>query len=77
MICDVELEMQGILIKSVDDNQLEGAVEAPRRLAAIEESLHSPEEGDDSTLIKLVRTNNVVMSLGWADSGHQYLLGTH
>lgn len=72
MICDLDLEMQGILIKSVDDNQLEGAVEAPRRLAAIEKSLYSLEEGDDSTLIKLIRTKNVVMSLGWADSGHQY-----
>lgn len=35
-----------------------------------------PRGGDDSTLIKLIRTKNVVMSLGWADSGHQYWLGT-
>lgn len=44
MICDLDLEMQGILIKSVDDNQLEGAVEAPRRLAAVEKNLYSLEE---------------------------------
>lgn len=73
----MEEEMQGTLVKSVDDNKLWGAVKALRGLAAIQKNLHRLEERAGSDLVKLSRANNLVSSLGWTNSGHRYILGAH